>query len=232
VRRALEEAIGTSSDRSCGFLDIDIDNFQVFNNKYGHRVGDAALVEFANRLVEAVGGDGELFRLGGEEFLAVFPNASLDMACTIAERLCERTRNEPFESSDAGASTLTTSIGVACAPGHGATLDAVWGAAERAMHESKRGMAAIDGRSRRTDPFSLGRLTGFERPGASARRLSYHRPTPSKPPGQPEATVAKSGRPGFSLGPLVRSCPGPQPAHDQPPDRTGGKVSLRRDDVA
>ena len=136
--RALEEALGTSPDRSCGVLVIDIDHFKAFNCKYGHRAGDVALFEFASRLVEAVGGDGDLARIGEEQFLAVLPNASLDVACAVAERICDRVRNEPFELPDGGASSVTTSIGVACAPWHGATVEAVAGAADRAMYESKR----------------------------------------------------------------------------------------------
>jgi two-component system cell cycle response regulator len=136
--RALEKAIGASPDRSCGVLFIDIDHFHVFNNTYGHRAGDVALFEFATRLVEAAAGDAELARIGGQQFLVVLPNAALDAACAVAERICERTRSEPFEPPNGGASTITTSIGVACAPMHGATWDAVLGAADRAMYECKR----------------------------------------------------------------------------------------------
>ncbi len=137
VRRAVEEAIGTSQDRTCGVLSIDIDHFLAFNHEYGHRAGDDALVGFAHRLVEAVCGDGELFRIGGEEFLALLPGATLEVACAVAERVCERVRNEPF-LPEGGASALTTSIGVACAPWHGATVEAVWTAADTAMYESKK----------------------------------------------------------------------------------------------
>jgi diguanylate cyclase (GGDEF)-like protein len=135
--RALQEAIATSSDRVCGVLVIDIDGFKGFNCMYGHRTGDVALLEFASRVVETVGGDGEVFRIGGEEFLALLPNATLEVACAFAERVCERVRNEPF-LPEGGASALTTSIGVACAPWHGATVEAVRSAADRAMYASKK----------------------------------------------------------------------------------------------
>jgi diguanylate cyclase (GGDEF)-like protein len=135
--RALQEAIATSPDRVCGVLVIDIDDFKRFNGKYGHRTGDVALFEFASRLVETVGGDGELFRIGGEVFLALLPNATLEVACAFAERVCVRMRNEAF-LPEGGASALTTSIGVACAPWHGATVEAVRSAADMAMYQSKK----------------------------------------------------------------------------------------------
>jgi two-component system cell cycle response regulator len=136
--RVLEEAIGASPDRSCGVLILDIDNFQAFNAQYGYRAGDLALVELASWLAEALGSDGELARLGGEEFLALLPDATPDVACAFAERVCERVRNEPFELPEVGWIRVTTSIGVACAPGHGATAETVVRAADRATYESKR----------------------------------------------------------------------------------------------
>jgi diguanylate cyclase (GGDEF)-like protein len=136
--RTLAEAISASPDRSCGVLIIDIDHFLAVNQKYGHGAGDVALRDFASRLAGAVGGDGEVARLGGEEFLAVLPNAGLDVAGALAQRVCERVRNEPFELAEVGSITITVSIGVACAPDHGVTAEAVAGAAGRAMYESKK----------------------------------------------------------------------------------------------
>jgi len=86
-----------------------------------------------------VGDDTELARTGGDEFLAVLPYATLDSVCAVAKRVCERVRSKPFDLPGGEATALTTSIGVACAPWHGATLEAVWGAAEMAMYQAKRG---------------------------------------------------------------------------------------------
>ncbi|MGA7913225.1 MAG: GGDEF domain-containing protein [Candidatus Dormiibacterota bacterium] len=91
-RRGIHALAETVPDRVYGVLVIDIDNFAEFNYQYGHRVGDAALVEFAKRLTDAVGGEGELARIAGEEFMAVLPNATLDTACALAERVCEGLR--------------------------------------------------------------------------------------------------------------------------------------------
>jgi two-component system, cell cycle response regulator len=134
---ALAERLDSSWDRVFGVLAIDIDHLIALNMEHGHGFGDVVLVEFANRLTEAVGGDGEVFRIGGDEFLAVLPNSTLDTASAFAERVCARIRTEPFELPDGRTWALTTSIGVACAPWHGATLDTVLDAADRAMYQSK-----------------------------------------------------------------------------------------------
>ena len=87
-----------------------------------------------------IGGNGDLFRVGGDEFVAMLPNATPDAACAVAERVCERVRSEPFEFElpELGTSTMTTSIGVACAPDHGMTADVVVRAADEALYRSKR----------------------------------------------------------------------------------------------
>lgn len=137
VLRALAETIDPSPDPAYGLLAIDIDRLHQFNAEYGHRVGDAALVQFARRLTEAIGDDRNLFRTGGDEFLAVLANANLDAACDFAERVCEWVRDQPC-LPEGGASALTTSIGVACAPWHGVTMEAVSRAADMALYVSKR----------------------------------------------------------------------------------------------
>lgn len=143
--RALAEAFDGSADRPCGVLIIDIDRFHAVNTQYGHRAGDVALVEFASRLRGAVGGDGELVRCGGQQFLALLPNATPDMACAFAERVCHRARAEPFDLHEAGSITITTSVGVACSPRNGVTEGTVVQSAHRALYDSK-----ISGRDRWT----------------------------------------------------------------------------------
>jgi len=73
-RRAFNEAL-LSLDQQYAIAIVDIDHFKKFNDTYGHDVGDQVLCMVASRLSE-VGGDGQAYRCGGEEFAIVFRNAS------------------------------------------------------------------------------------------------------------------------------------------------------------
>ena len=73
-RRAFNESL-LSLDQQYAIAIVDIDHFKKFNDTYGHDIGDQVLCMVAKRLFE-VGGDGQAFRCGGEEFAIVFRNAS------------------------------------------------------------------------------------------------------------------------------------------------------------
>jgi diguanylate cyclase (GGDEF)-like protein len=73
-RRAFNESL-LSLDQQYAIAIVDIDHFKKFNDTYGHDVGDQVLCMVAKRLSQ-VGGGGEAFRCGGEEFAIVFRNTS------------------------------------------------------------------------------------------------------------------------------------------------------------
>src|ERR1700682_2798569 len=73
-RRAFNESL-LSLDQQYAIAIVDIDHFKKFNDTYGHDVGDQVLCMVAKRLSD-VGGDGQAFRCGGEEFAIVFRNTS------------------------------------------------------------------------------------------------------------------------------------------------------------
>jgi len=73
-RRAFNESL-LSLDQQYVIAIVDIDHFKKFNDTYGHDVGDQVLCMVAKRLSQ-VGGDGQAFRCGGEEFAIVFRNTS------------------------------------------------------------------------------------------------------------------------------------------------------------
>jgi diguanylate cyclase (GGDEF)-like protein/PAS domain S-box-containing protein len=75
---------------------IDLDNFKVVNDTYGHVVGDAVLVEFAARLRRAARGGDVLGRVGGEEFAWLMPASTWSDALGAVERTATRMRAELF----------------------------------------------------------------------------------------------------------------------------------------
>jgi diguanylate cyclase (GGDEF)-like protein len=93
-RRAFNESL-LSLDQQYAIAIVDIDHFKKFNDTYGHDVGDQVLCMVATRLSE-VGGDGQAFRCGGEEFAIVFRNASAKDALEHLEALRETIEKSRF----------------------------------------------------------------------------------------------------------------------------------------
>src|SRR3984885_8457700 len=84
-RRAFNESL-LSLDQQYTIAIVDIDHFKKFNDTYGHDVGGEVLCMVAKRLTQ-VGGDGQAFRCGGEEFAIVFRNTSAKEALEHLEAL-------------------------------------------------------------------------------------------------------------------------------------------------
>ena len=101
-----------TSRKSLGILMLDIDHFKAVNDTHGHAVGDEILVEFAERLQDKLRGFDMVARMGGEEFVALLPDVSEDMAYVVSERLRSAIADEPFKCNvPEGSLKITTSIG-------------------------------------------------------------------------------------------------------------------------
>lgn len=68
---------------------FDVDHFKKINDTYGHLVGDQVLIEICTCLKENIRKSDVLGRYGGEEFIVIFPNTTIDEAYSIAERCRE-----------------------------------------------------------------------------------------------------------------------------------------------
>ncbi|EAR11120.1 GGDEF domain-containing protein [Reinekea blandensis] len=91
----------------------DLDYFKSINDTYGHPIGDEVLTVFADHLKQATREVDSVGRVGGEEFLILFPETPLAEAITVAERLCERCRDDRTVSAyDGTVITFSCSIGV------------------------------------------------------------------------------------------------------------------------
>ena len=127
------------SGKSLGLLLIDIDHFKSINDTHGHAVGDEVLRAVANRLSRHLRGFDTVARWGGEEFVVVMPEATLDVARSVAERLRRKVAGGPVTvSGGAGDLTVTVSIGVAVTSEDVATMDDLLRAADAAMYFAKR----------------------------------------------------------------------------------------------
>lgn len=111
---------------------IDIDHFKKINDRFGHHIGDEALVSFAAMLKRSVRGQDAAGRWGGEEFLILCPETDAAQAVVLAERLRRETRTYPMPSGQ----TLTISVGVAAVE-PGETIDGVVNRADHALYRAK-----------------------------------------------------------------------------------------------
>lgn len=115
-RRAIEEQLeecimnAQDADKCLSVLLLDLDRFKGINDRFGHLVGDAALMQAASIIREHIPDNAFPGRWGGDEFLVILPDVALHKACNIAEhirRVVEATTMEGVNLS------FSVSIGVA-----------------------------------------------------------------------------------------------------------------------
>ena len=122
---------------SVAFVLGDLDSFKSINDRFGHPVGDAVLVEFAETLRESVREIDLPARWGGEEFGVVLPGTDLEGATRLAERMRKAFERRTILAPDGSPIHVTVSLGVAAFP-ETANGDGVVAAADGALYEAKR----------------------------------------------------------------------------------------------
>src|SRR5690606_9951620 len=139
VNQPLEYALSRidRSGKRMAVLYLDLDGFKRINDSLGHAAGDQVLRKVAEQLKTCLRPYDVLARMGGDEFTALLD--SLDHpedAARVAEKLIElvsvRHRVDGIEF------TLGASVGIACYPECGQTVDGLLRAADMAMYEAKR----------------------------------------------------------------------------------------------
>lgn len=112
---------------------LDIDNFKEINDRAGHEAGDLALRLLADCVRANLRAVDTAVRFGGDEFVVILPQAGIQGALIVAERL--RSRIEQIEVPAFG--RLSASLGLATFPVHGSSRDTLILAADRALYSSK-----------------------------------------------------------------------------------------------
>lgn len=117
-------------------LMFDLDYFKTINDQYGHAVGDDVLMAVSARVKQACRNVDILGRSGGEEFVLLLPETSLNDALEIAERL-RLAAQQPLNTK-AGELRVTMSLGVTEAGALDETIDEVLERADAALYKAKR----------------------------------------------------------------------------------------------
>ncbi len=142
-RRYMEETLERELCRAArgkapiAVLMLDLDRFKEINDGYGHAAGDSLLHELATLLQRGSRREDIACRYGGDEFVLVLPDASLDTALQRAETIRSGVTSLRLPRGDMPPWPLTVSIGVAALPGHGTTAAELLGAADTALYRAK-----------------------------------------------------------------------------------------------
>ena len=114
------------------FLDMDL--FKAYNDIYGHLAGDDMLKQMGQYIRGSIRGIDMAFRYGGDEFTVILPQASLDDACKVAERIRKRIEVE----MDSKGAPLTCSLGIASWPTDGVMREEIIQAADASLYYAKQ----------------------------------------------------------------------------------------------
>ena len=142
-RRYLEEALERELLRAgrhqtqVGLVMLDLDNFKQFNDSYGHAIGDLLLRELGGFLKRCIRGGDIACRYGGEEFLLLLPDTSLETLQQRAEQVCKDAKKLLIPDHGELALSITLSLGVSIFPLHGLTGQSLLQVADDALYRAK-----------------------------------------------------------------------------------------------
>lgn len=116
---------------------IDVDYFKNFNDHYGHEVGDSILQAIGFFISKNTRIYDTACRYGGEEFVIIMSDTSLETALKRAEHIRQGVKELAVKINDQLIGNITLSIGVAVYPSHGTTGESVLDAADHALYQAK-----------------------------------------------------------------------------------------------
>ena len=145
-RRGFTEALNLAwqqavlGQKPLGVAMIDIDNFKLYNDRYGHVAGDDCLRRVAETIHKSVRQADMVARYGGEEIALILPSADESMTMQVAERARVSVEALRIPSEDVSRKIVTISAGVATTrPTEGSDPMALLVLADRALYQAKAG---------------------------------------------------------------------------------------------
>jgi diguanylate cyclase (GGDEF)-like protein len=134
-----EEVVRTQrARRPLSVLMLDLDDFKLVNDTFGHLFGDRVLTWTAELIRSTLRASDIPARYGGDEFAIILPETTEDEARSAAERILEAFRERAFQGEQRGPVPIGASIGVATYPADGRTSTELIASADRALYRVKR----------------------------------------------------------------------------------------------
>ncbi|EHM46768.1 MULTISPECIES: GGDEF domain-containing protein [Hafnia] len=127
----------SKSRTPCCLVMIDIDNFKLVNDTYGHLAGDQVLVEVAELMNLITRSSDFIARFGGEEFAIIIHHDDLNRAFQICERIRLSISNRKFFLSHGPKIHVTASFGISLYDGKTSTVEETLNRADNALYQAK-----------------------------------------------------------------------------------------------
>ncbi len=116
---------------------LDVDQFKCINDRYGHPLGDCALVHLGRVMQSVLRSEDVLARIGGDEFAILLPNTTLSAATSLAERLRLHVMQSPVPLPDGDELVITISVGLA-ENGEGELMESLYARADQMLYQAKQ----------------------------------------------------------------------------------------------
>ena len=138
--------------RPLSVLMLDLDDFKLVNDTFGHLFGDKVLTWAAELIRTSLRLSDLAARYGGDEFAVILPDTDAAEAAVVGDRILEAFRDRPYIGEQRGPVPIAVSIGQASSPEDGRSPTDLIAAADRALYQVKRlrgpeGLIALDGES-------------------------------------------------------------------------------------
>ena len=131
LRRAIRH------QQTLAVLILDVDHFKAFNDTHGHEAGDVVLREVAGAMRQTIRSEDIVCRFGGEEFVVILPELSMEEALARAESLRHIVSEIRLHYRGEALHDVTISIGVAMYPYNAETVEQLLWSADRALYQAK-----------------------------------------------------------------------------------------------
>lgn len=142
TRRGFDIEIGRELQRSrrtrrpFSLIAVDVDHFKSVNDRYGHASGDIVLQSVVGQIKQELRATDSVARLGGEEFVIILPETSLDGAMVLAERIREKIAGSVVQRQSQSIN-VTASLGIASCDGAADDCSATLERADAALYLAK-----------------------------------------------------------------------------------------------